>query len=150
MPSAEGIRQDLAKALKSKESVKVNTLRMLLAGIRNAEIDKKSALSDEDMVAVIRRAIKLRREAIDAATKGGRDDVRKREEEELALLEGYLPAQISDQELDSIIIEGINEVGAKSPGDMGKVMKILMPKLGGKAEGGRISALVRQKLAQGS
>lgn len=150
MTSTETIRQDLAHALKAKESIRVNTLRMLLAGIRNAEIEKRASLSDDDLVAVIRRAIKLRREAIDAAVKGQREDVRKREEEELSILERYLPAQLGDQELGALVTQAIGEAGAKGPGDMGKVMKVLMPKIGGRADGGKISGLVRQKLSQNS
>ncbi len=146
----ETIRRDLGQALKAKESLRVNTLRMLLAGIRNAEIEKRSVLSDDDLLAVIRRAIKLRREAIDAAAKGQREDVRQREEQELAILEAYLPAQLGDEELGSLVAQVIGEVGAKSPGDMGKVMKVLMPRLAGKADGGRISGMVRQKLSQNS
>lgn len=147
-PLGETIRRDLGQALKAKESLRVNTLRMLLAGIRNAEIEKRVALTNDDLLAVIRRAIKLRREAIDAAVKGQREDVRQREEQELAILEGYLPAQLGDQELGTLVAQAISEVGAKGPGDMGKVMKVLVPRLGGKADGGRISGMVRQKLSQ--
>lgn len=148
MASTETIREDLAGALKAKETIRVNTLRMLLAGIRNAEIEKRSPLNADDLLAVIRRAIKLRREAIDAAVKGQREDVRKREEEELSILERYLPAQLGDQELGSMVTQAIDEAGAKGPADMGKVMKILLPKIGGRADGGRISGLVRQRLSQ--
>lgn len=147
MTLAEKIRGDLATALKAREAARTSVLRMLLASLKNAEISKRSPLTEKECLAQVQKGIKQRREAIDAAGKGGRDDVREREEAELKILEAYMPAQLGEEELAAIVAQAIEEAEAKGPGDMGKVMKVLMPKIAGRADGDAVSRAVRQKLA---
>lgn len=104
-------------------------------------------MSEEDCLSQVQKAIKIRREAIEGAIKAGRDDLRTKEEAELKTLSAYLPAQLSEEELQSLVTQTIQETGATGPADTGKVMKALMPKIAGKADGGQASKLVRQKLA---
>jgi len=144
----EQVRADLATALKAKDPGRANTLRMLLAAFKNAEIEKRVALGDEDRLAQVQKAIKMRKEAIEGAVKANRADVKAAEESEMKILEAYLPAQLSEAELAELVAAVVAEVGAKSPADMGKVMKVLMPRIAGKGDGGKASALVKQKLAQ--
>jgi uncharacterized protein YqeY len=147
MSLADRIRNDLTAALKNRETARVGTLRMLIAALKNAEISKRGTLSDDDCTAQVQKAIKVRREAIEGATQAGRDDLREKEEAELKVLEIYLPAQLGEEELVAIVVAAIEEAGAGGPGDMGKVMKVLMPKIAGKADGAVASRLVREKLA---
>ncbi len=150
MSLSDRFRADLAKALKGRQAARTGVLRMLLASVKNAEIEKRGALSEDDLAAQVRRAIKLRKETIDAAVKGGRDDVRQREEAELRILEEYLPTQMSDEELDALVSAAIAEAGAAKPSDVGKVMKALMPGLAGRADGNRASGAVRKRLSGGA
>lgn len=122
---------------------------MLIAALKNAEIEKRGPLSEEECLSQVQKAIKIRREAIEGAMKAGRDDLRTKEEAELKTLSAYLPAQLSEEELQSLVAQTVQETGATGPADTGKVMKALMPKIAGKAEGGRASNLVRQKLGAG-
>ena len=143
----ERVRADLATALKAKDLGRANTLRMLMAAFKNAEIEKRSALTDEERLAQVQKAIKMRKEAAEGAVKANRPETKAAEEAEAKLLEAYLPAQLSDAELAEVVAATIQEIGAKAPADMGKVMKALMPRIAGKAEGGKASALVKQKLS---
>jgi uncharacterized protein YqeY len=147
---ADKIRADLSRVLKERQTVKAGALRMLLASIRNAEIEKRASLTDADLLQQVRREIKLRREAMEAAAEGSRDKIRAEEEMKLQLMESYLPQQLSDSELAVLVTEAIREAGAGIPSDVGKVMKILMPRIAGRAEGRRASSLVSQRLSQGS
>ncbi|MEK7477157.1 MAG: GatB/YqeY domain-containing protein [Candidatus Coatesbacteria bacterium] len=143
----EQVRADLATALKAKDLARANTLRMLLAAFKNAEIEKRSALSEEERLAQVQKAIKIRKEAIEGAVKANRADVKAAEESEMKILQAYLPAQLSDADLADLVAKAIEEAGAKTPAEMGKVMKILMPRIAGRGDGGKASALVKQKLA---
>ena len=147
MSLAERIRTDLNAALKSRELVHANALRMLIAAMKNAEIEKGGALTEEDCLSQVQKAVKIRREAIEGAIKAKRDDLRSKEEAELKMLSAYLPAQLSEEELQALVAQTVQETGAVGPADTGKVMKALMPKIAGKADGGRASNLVRQKLS---
>jgi len=148
MPIEDKVKDDLKTALKAKDLGRANTLRLLISAFRNAEIEKRAPLTEEDRLAQVQKAIKMRREAIEGAIKANRPGFQAAEESELKLLQAYLPAQLSDAELVELVAQTIREAGAKSPADMGKVMKLLMPKIAGKADGGKTSALVKQKLAQ--
>ena len=143
----ERIRADLASALKAKDLAKANTLRMLMSAFKNAEIEKRSPLSDADKVAQVRKAIKMRREAIEGAEKAGRADLKASEEAEVKVLEAFLPAEMDEAALKALVTAAIQEAGAKAPSDMGKVMKVLMPKVGGQADGAKVSALVKAALS---
>lgn len=143
------IKEDLKGAMKNGETVKVSTLRMLLAAIHNKEIElikKEVGLSDEETMDVIRSESKKRRDAIEGFEKGARADLAAQEREELKILESYLPPEISDEELLAEVKKGIEESGATSAADFGKVMKILSPILKGKASGNRIAEAVKKEL----
>ena len=145
----ESVRADLATALKAKDLARATTLRMLLAAFKNAEIEKRVALTEEERLAQVQKAIKMRKEAIEGAVKANRPDVKAAEESEMKLLQAYLPAQLSDAEMADLVAKAIEEAGAKTPAEMGKVMKILMPRIAGRGDGGKASALVKQKLSSG-
>ncbi|TSC54100.1 MAG: hypothetical protein LiPW31_233 [Microgenomates group bacterium LiPW_31] len=140
------IQADLKIALKAKDELRVSTLRLLLSETHNREIEKQTQLSDEDVVAVIHRGIKQRQEAIEAYQKGNRDDLIKKEQAELAILNKYLPQQMPSEELEKIVKEAISEVEASGPGDFGKVMGVVMGKVKGKAEGGVVAGVVKKLL----
>jgi uncharacterized protein YqeY len=144
---SERIRADLKTALTARDLVRANVLRMLLAQFKNAEIEKRGPLTVEDCLAQVGKAIKIRREAIEGAQKAGRADLKAKEEAELATLVAYLPAQLSPAELEALAVAAIAEVGAKGPAEMGKAMKVLMPKIAGKADGAAASAMVRRLLS---
>ena len=141
------IDEDLKSALKSKDSIKVETLRMLKAALRNYLIDKrKDSADDSELVNLIQKQVKMRQEAIDSYQKGGRRDLVAKESQEKSVLEAYLPKSFSDEELAHLIKTVISQIGAKSPADMGRVMKELMPKVQGRADGKRVSEIVSASL----
>lgn len=140
------IEQDLRTALKDQRSTEVSTLRLLISELKNAQIAKGGELSEDQVIEVISREAKKRRESIEAYQKGGRQELAEKEEEELAVLEKYLPAQISNEELEKIVENTVAESGVKSLAEMGKVMSAVMAKVKGQADGGRVSELVKQKL----
>ena len=141
------IREDLKEALKAKDGIRVSVLRFLLAGIRNREIDKREPLNEEEILAEIASSVKRRRESIEAFKNGGRQDLVDKEEAELTILSQYLPEQIPDEEVRRIAREVIQAVGAASPSDIGKVMKELMPRVKGRAEGRTVNEIVRELLS---
>ena len=145
------IKEDLKSAMKAGETTRISTIRMLLSAIHNKEIElgkKEAGLSDEEVMDVIRTESKKRRDAIEGFEKGGRAESAAQEKEELGILEKYLPPEISDEELLAVVKKGIEESGAVSPADFGKVMKILSPILKGKASGSRIASAVKKELGQ--
>ncbi len=142
----EKIDTALKDALKAQESLKLSTMRMLRAALKNREVQEKRKLSDAEIISVISTQVKQRREAIGEYQKAGRFDLAKKEEEELTFLLIFLPAQLSETELTTEIAAIIEAVGASGPQDLGKVMKAAMQKLTGKAEGKVINTLVRQQL----
>jgi uncharacterized protein YqeY len=144
----EKIRQDLNQALKEKDTLRLSTLRFCLAEIRNFGLQKQKELTDEDVVEVIRRQVKLRKEAVEVYQKGGRNDLAEKESKELEILSKYLPQQLSPQDLEKIIRETIAEIGAKSAEDFGKVMGVVMAKVKGQAEGAMVAAEVKRLLGQ--
>jgi uncharacterized protein YqeY len=141
------IADDMKSAMKSGDTVKRDTLRMLIASVNNAEIAKQAALTDADVLGVISKEVKRHVESIDAFKKGNRTDLVAKEEAEMAVLQAYLPKQMSRDEITAAAREVIAAVGAKGPGDKGKVMQQLMPKLKGKADGKDINEVVTQLLS---
>ena len=139
------IQADLKDAQLAKDQIRISTLRMLLSEIHNREIQKGGQLSGQDVIQVIQREVKKRKEAAGGFRQGGREEAALKEESELKILESYLPAQLSTEELTELVEQTIKEVGASSA-DIGKVMSALMPKIAGRADGGIVSALVREKL----
>lgn len=142
------IQADLKQAQLSRDKIKVSTLRLLLSEIKNSEIAKGSPLSDEDIIVVLQKEIKKRKEAALAFRSGGREDQAQTEEAELKILTEYLPAQMEVEELTKIVDESINELGVSSLQDMGKVMGVVMGKVAGKADGGTVSSIVKDKLTK--
>lgn len=143
----EKLQNDLKQAQLAREEVKVSTLRLLLSEIHNVEIAKGEKLSDEDVISVIQREVKKRKEAAVGFRAGGREESAQREEAELKVLESYLPAQLSNEVLTKLIEESINEVGAKSQADMGRVMGVVMGKVKGQVDGNIVSSIVKEKLS---
>lgn len=133
-------------AMKAREQERVDTLRMLMTAVKNAEVERGRELADDEVLELAAREAKRRRESIDAFEKGGRTDLVERERAQLAILETYLPAELSDDELNAFVDDAIRESGASSAKEMGAVMKALMPKVKGRADGTRVSAAVRAKL----
>ncbi len=142
----EKIMADLKEAMKSKDMDKVSTLRLLLSEIKNKEIDKRGELTDEEIYAVIQKSVKQRKESIEQYRSGGREDLVEKEQKELEILEKYLPEQLSEDELERIIDEAIKETEATTLKDLGKVMRVVMPKVKGRADGKLVNEMVRKKL----
>ncbi len=142
------ISDDLKQAMKAGATVKRDTLRMLIASVNNAEIAKQSALIDADILGVVSKEIKQRQESIDAFKKGNRADLVAKEEAEMAVLQSYLPEQMSRDEIVVAAKEVIAAVGATGMGDKGKVMQQLMPKLKGRADGKEINEVVTELLGR--
>ncbi len=142
----EKIMADMKEAMKAKDAAKVSTLRLLLSEIKNREIDKRGELTDDEVIAVIQKAVKQRKESIEQYEKAGRSELVEKEKKELEILEAYLPQPLTEEELDALIDETIKEVGATSIKDMGKVMKAIMPKVRGRADGKLVNQKVREKL----
>jgi uncharacterized protein YqeY len=143
----ERLQKDMVKAMKSRNDVKVGVIRLVRGMIRKLEIDQKKDLTDDDIIGVLSNAAKQRREAIKAYTEGGRDDLVKEEEAELAVIETYLPEALSTDELEKIITGIIAETGAAMMKDIGKVMPKVMQKVKGRANGSEVQAIVRSKLS---
>ena len=146
----EKLQSDLTDAIRSKDGVKSGTIRMLLAAITNEEVAGKSAkvLSDAEVITVLSREAKKRREAFEAYTNAKRDDLANKEKEEAAVIARYLPEQLSEADIKKLITEAIVETKASGPAGMGLVMKVLQPKIAGKADGGLVSTLVKAALSQ--
>lgn len=141
--------QDLRAALKAKDRPAIDALRGLNTAIVMKEKQgPERQLSEEEIIEIVQKEIRKRQEAISAYQKGGREDLVQKEQAELAVLRKYLPAQLSDEALKDIIQQAIEQTGAESLQDMGKVMGRVMPQVKGRAEGGRVSALVQEALAR--
>ncbi len=143
------LKADLTTAMKARDDVRTRTLRMALAAVSTEEVAGKEAreLSDDEIVKVLTKEAKKRREASEAFANAGRAEQAQAEQDEQAVIEEYLPAQLSDEELDRLVQEAIAESGAEGPKAMGQVMKVLGPKVAGRAEGGRVAQIVRARLA---
>jgi uncharacterized protein YqeY len=142
------ISDDLKQALKEGDDVRKRTLRVLISAVHNAEIEKGAPLDDSGVLTVIAKQAKQRRESAEEFRKGGRQDLVEREEAEAAVLQAYLPAAMSREEIAAAARKVIAEVGAQGPRDVGKVMPVLVKQLAGRAEGSEISAVVRELLAE--
>ena len=138
---------DQKAAMKGGDKPRLATIRLIMAAIKQQEVDTRKDLSDDDVLSILTRMVKQRRDSIDQYSKAGRNDLADQESAEIAIIEHYLPAQLSPEEVAGIIEEVIVATGAAGPKDMGKVMGQLKSKLQGRADMGAASALVRQKLA---
>lgn len=150
MSLSERIDGDLKVALKAGDSVKLSTLRLLKASINNAAIQRqKSTLEDGEILDLIQKTLKQHEESMAAFSKGGRQDLADKEKKEAEVLKGYLPPAMPESELKALIQATIEEMGASSPSALGAVMKALMPKVKGRADGKRVNQLVSQLLQGG-
>jgi uncharacterized protein YqeY len=148
MTLKERITEDMKSALRAGEKERLATVRLALAAIKQREVDERITLDDAQVLAVLEKMIKQRKEAITQFQAGGRADLVAKESAEVSILEGYLPARMSDAELDALVADAIASTGATSAKDMGKVMAIVKSQAQGRADMGAVSARVKEKLAQ--
>jgi len=148
MSLIDKLQEDMKQALKAKDELRLSTIRLLRSSVSYARIEKGADLTDDEVLDVISRAAKQRRESVDAAQSAGRLDIAERENAELEILTEYLPKQLDEAEVESIAKEIIAQVGAKDIKDRGKVMNPLMQKIRGKADG-KIASTVVEKLLRG-
>jgi uncharacterized protein YqeY len=141
------IQNDMKTAMKAQDPVKVGALRMLIAEIKKREIDKRSSLDDAEIQKTISTLLKQRHDSIEAFLKGGRTDLVDKEKKEVEILQAYLPQQLSPAVVDALVAAAITETGAKSPYDIGMVMKAALAKAGGRADGKLVNELARKKLS---
>lgn len=140
------IQDDVKAAMRARDKERISTLRMILAAIKQKEIDENIELDDVQTLAVLDKMVKQHRDSIAQFQQGGRADLVDKETRELAIVQSYLPTPLTDAEINELLQQAMQETGAKSIQDMGKVMAVLKPKVQGRADMGRISALVKQAL----
>lgn len=143
----ERIMNDIKEAMKSQNKERLAVLRMVKGAIQLEEISKKQELNDNDIIAVVSKQIKTRRESITEFVKGNRNDLVEKTKSEISILEEYMPEQLSEEEIIKTIDEVINEVNPQAPSDMGKVMGIVTPKLKGRADMSLVSKIVKEKIS---
>ncbi len=148
MDTKSRLQQALKEALRAKDMLRKETLRTALAEIKMAEVEKQRPLTEAEVLAVLHKQVKMRRETLEAARQAGRDDLVARTEAVIAVLEAFLPQPLRAAELEALAREVIAEVGAQGPRDMGKVMKALMPRVQGRATGQQVSQVVRRLLQE--
>ena len=142
------LSEAMKRAMKANDDVARRTTRMALAGIKQAEVDRQTTLDDAAVMSLLQKEIKNRREAIEEARKANRPDLISDNEAEIKVLEGFLPKAMDPEELGALARAAIEETGASVPADMGKVMKVLMPKVAGRAAGDQVSAAVKELLSK--
>jgi uncharacterized protein YqeY len=147
MTLKDRIREDMKTALRAKDTARLSAVRLLLAAIKQREVDERIELTDADVVAVIDKMLKQRRDSIRQYGKAGRQDLVRAEEFEVEVLSSYMPSGLSDAQVEAAVAEAIASTGAQSAQDMGKVMSALKSRLAGRADMAKVSALVRGKLA---
>jgi uncharacterized protein YqeY len=139
---------DMKSAMKGKEKLRLSVIRMVRASLKNAEINSKKELSEDEVLEVITKEVKMRRDSIPEYEKAGRTDLVQQLKDEIEILMAYLPEQLTPEEIETIVLEAIKQVNAQSPKDMGKVMSAVMPQVKGRADGKLINELVRRCLAE--
>jgi len=142
------LNESMKDAMKAKDEVRLRTVRMVNAAIKQAEVDKQITLDDAAVMAILQKEIKNRREALEEAKKANRSDLASENEAEIKVLEVFLPKAMPAEELRALAQAAISEVGAAGPTDMGKVMKVLMPRVAGRAANDQISAAVKELLSK--
>ncbi|MCG7989906.1 MAG: GatB/YqeY domain-containing protein [Candidatus Thiodiazotropha lotti] len=141
------IQDDVKAAMKARDKERLGTLRLITAAIKQREVDERTKLDDSQVLAILDKMIKQRRDSVEQYESAGRQELADQEKSEIAIIEDYLPAGLSDEEVASMIESAIQEVGAAGMQDMGKVMGKLKPEMQGRADMGKVSGLVKQKLA---
>ncbi len=140
------IQDDMKTAMRAKDTARLSTIRLLLAAIKQREVDERKELADADVIAVIDKMVKQRRESVAQFDAGNRKDLADAERAEIAVLQGYLPQRLSDADIDAAITAAVDSVAATGPAAIGKVMAILKPQLAGRADMAAVSAKVKSKL----
>jgi hypothetical protein len=148
MPTKPELESLLKEAMRSGDDLRKRTLRMILAGIKLAEVERRGPLDEPGLLAVLQKEARMRQESIADAERAGRPDLVQDNRAELALIESFLPRALSTEELEALARKAVAEAGASGPGDMGRVMKALMPQVQGRADGKAVSDLVRRLLSQ--
>lgn len=148
MSLKDRLSDDMKQAMKDKEAgkLRLSVIRMVKANIKNVEIDKKKELSEEEVLDVLTKEVKMRRDSMEEFAKGNRPDLIANLEQEVAILMAYLPQQLSEAEVRALVTEAVKETGASSPKEMGKVMAALMPKVKGRADGKLVNSIVKELL----
>lgn len=147
MSLKENLENDLKQAMRAGDDLTKRTLRLSLTAIKLAEVDQRGELEDGTILGILQKEVKSRQETIEEARNAGRDDLAESSQAEIEILQKYLPQPLSEQELFALVDEAIEEAGATSPQEMGNVMKLLMPRIQGRADGKAASDAVRQRLA---
>ena len=148
MSLKDQITEDMKTAMRAKDALRLGTIRMLLAAVKQREVDERIVLDDAAVVAIVDKSIKQRKDSIAAFQSAGRTDLVDQETAELAVLQGYLPARLSAAEISAAVATIVTSLGASGPGDMGKVMAAVKAQLAGKAEMGAVSAAVKAALSK--
>jgi uncharacterized protein len=148
MSLKERINEDMKAAMRAHETAKLGAIRLLMAAMKQREVDERITLDDAAIIAIADKLIKQRRDSVSQYTAAGRMDLADAETAEITVLSAYMPAALSDAEIDATIAASISETGARGPSDMGKLMGVLKPKLAGRADMSAVSARVKAKLAQ--
>ena len=146
MALRDKLNEDIKTAMKAREQDKLAALRLMLAAVKQREVDERITLDDAGVIAVVEKMIKQRKDSIAQYEKAARQDLADKEKFEIGVIESYLPQQLSQGEIDAIVAEAIQATGAKSAADMGKVMGVVKPKLAGRADMGKVSGLVKARL----
>ena len=146
MSLKEQLTADMKEAMKNKEKERLAVIRMVRGAIRQQEIDGQKELGEEDVIAVISKEVKMRRDSIEEFQKGGREDLVEKTQAEIDVLLPYLPAQLSEDEVRELVKSAVEQTGAATPKDMGKVMGVLMPKVKGRADGKMVNTIVKSFL----
>lgn len=146
MALKERLANDLKEAMKTKDQLRKDVITMIRSDIKQIEVDKRIELGDDGIIEIVSRQVKQRRDALEEFQKGGREDLVEQTQQELKILMEYLPEQLSEAEIERIVGETIDEVGASSIKEMGKVMAAVMPKLKGRADGKIVNQIVKQRL----
>jgi len=141
------INDDVKAAMKAKDKARLGVLRLITAAIKQREVDERITLNDEQVLAVLEKMIKQRKDSIIQYEKAGRDELAQQEAFEIGIIQDYMPEQLSDDEIDALISEAISSSGAESMKDMGKVMGLLKPKLAGRADMGKVSQIIKKQLS---
>jgi uncharacterized protein YqeY len=149
MTTQEKIQTDIASAMRSKDALRLSVLRMMKTAVKNKEVEKMKALDEPEVIAVFTSLVKQRKDSVEQFRKGGREELAQKEESEIKIIEEYLPAAATEDDIRRAIEDAVQETSAASMKDMGKVMKAAMARLAGKtADGGRISQIVKERLSQ--
>ncbi|MCP4274180.1 MAG: GatB/YqeY domain-containing protein [Gammaproteobacteria bacterium] len=141
------IKDDMKQAMRDKAKDRLNTIRLILAATKQQEVDTRVELKEADVLAILDKMLKQRRDSIEQFDKAGRDDLSKKEKMEIEVIQGYMPQQLNDEEISQLIQEAISSTGAESMRDMGKVMGLLKSKMQGRADMGKVSGLIKAQLS---